>query len=136
VSAPSGLNIPEIRYADILLVAAEAKANVDGGTTSDPTAVDAYFEVRHRAMPTEPKPASITVDQVLMERFWEMQYEYVIWFDMIRTRKTFDDVNKQIVPLIGHQATMHPRPFKESDLLLLLPFQEKQKNPKLNDPAE
>src|SRR5690606_27457881 len=35
VTAPSGLNIPQLRYADILLVAAEAKANVDGGTTSD-----------------------------------------------------------------------------------------------------
>ncbi len=136
VTAPSGLNIPEIRYADILLLAAEAKANVDGGSTSDATAVDAYYAVRNRAHPAEPKPGSVTTDQVLMERFWEMQYEYVIWFDMLRTRKTFDVINKQMVPVIGHHATMHPRAFTEDDLLLPLPFQEKQKNPKLLDPAE
>ena len=73
---------------------------------------------------------------VLKERFWEMAYEYQIWHDMLRTRKTFDVTTKQIVPLIGHKATMHPRAFQESDLLLNLPFNETLKNPKLLEPAQ
>ena len=44
----SGANIPVYRYADVLLMCAEAKATLDGGSTSDATAVDAYFQVRHR----------------------------------------------------------------------------------------
>ena len=43
----SGANIPVYRYADVLLMCAEAKATLDGGSTSDATAVDAYFQVQH-----------------------------------------------------------------------------------------
>ena len=71
----SGANIPVYRYADVLLMCAEAKATLDGGSTSDATAVDAYFQVRHRALPDEARPTSITVDQVLKERAWELCYE-------------------------------------------------------------
>lgn len=136
LAPPSGLNIPQLRYADILLVASEAKANVDGGATSDAVAVKAYYDVRKRAHPSEAMPASITIDQVLKERFWEMAFEYQIWHDMLRTRKTFDVTTKQIVPLTGHKATMHPRAFQESDFLLKLPFNETLKNPKLLEPAQ
>ena len=65
-----------------------------------------------------------------------MAYEYQIWHDMLRTRKTLDVITKQIVPLIGYKATMHPRAFQESDLLLMLPFNETLKNPKLLEPAQ
>ena len=67
----SGANIPVYRYADVLLMCAEAKATLDGGSTSDAIAVDAYFQVRHRALPNEARPTSITVDQVLKERAWD-----------------------------------------------------------------
>ena len=40
----SGANIPVYRYADVLLMCAEAKATLDGGSTSDAIAVDAYFQ--------------------------------------------------------------------------------------------
>lgn len=133
---PSGANIPRLRYADVLLICAEAKAVADGGTTADAVALDAYYQVRRRAFPDEAKPASITVNQVLKERFWELSFEYQIWFDMIRTRKTLDVASRNIVNLLGHKATTHLREFRESDLLLPLPLTETQKNPKLNDPAE
>ncbi|RYD87560.1 MAG: RagB/SusD family nutrient uptake outer membrane protein, partial [Sphingobacteriales bacterium] len=90
VSGLSGQNIPLIRYADVLLIAAEAKANVDGGATSDGAALQAYYLVHHRGVPTAAQPASITVDDVLRERFWEFCFENQTWFDMVRTQKTMD----------------------------------------------
>ncbi len=135
-SPPSAAHIPRLRYADLLLLCAEAKANADGGSTGDAVAVNAYYEVRKRAFPGEARPASILVNQVLTERFYEMAFEYHLWFDMIRTRKTLDVTSKQIVDLIGHKATTHLRAFQESDLLLPLPLMETQRNSKLNEPAE
>jgi starch-binding outer membrane protein, SusD/RagB family len=137
VTPPSGANIPVFRYADVLLMCAEAKANVDGGSTSDPIAVDAYYQVRKRAFPNEAKPASISVDQVLKERIWELSFEYLItWFDLNRTRKTLDMQTYQMVNLLGHKATTHLRAFKESDLYIPLPFEQLNLNPKLSEPAQ
>ncbi|CAN5312660.1 RagB/SusD family nutrient uptake outer membrane protein [soil metagenome] len=134
---PSGANIPIFRYADVLLMCAEAKANVDGGTTSDPFAVDAYYQVRNRAFPEEAKSASITVEQVLKERIWELSFEYLItWFDLTRTGKTLDVESGEIVNLIGHKATTHLRAFRESDLYIPMPFEQLNLNPKLNEPAQ
>ncbi|MEX2595257.1 MAG: RagB/SusD family nutrient uptake outer membrane protein [Anditalea sp.] len=136
VSPPSGANIPVFRYADVLLMCAEAKANIDGGTTSDPIAVDAYYQVRNRAFPNLAKPASISVGDVLKERIWELSFEYLItWFDLQRTLKTLDVENGEIVDLIGHKATTHLRPFQESDLYLPMPTEQVNLNPKLNEPA-
>jgi hypothetical protein len=131
VSGRSGANIPLIRYADVLLLCAEAKAVVDGGTTSDIAAIDAYYDVRHRAFPAEAKPASITTDQVLKERFFELSYEFQSWYDMLRTRKALDVTTGTIVNLIGYQAPNHTRAFTESDLQFPIPLSETQKNPKL-----
>lgn len=137
-ASPSGANIPQIRYADVLLTNAEAKANADGGTTSDPVAVKAYFDVRNRAFPAEVQPASITVDDVLKERFWEQSFEYKIWFTQIRTRRTLDTGTSEIVDLIGYTPTNHVSrgPFIESNLLLPLPNDQILLNPMLEEPAQ
>ncbi|MEX2564897.1 MAG: RagB/SusD family nutrient uptake outer membrane protein [Cyclobacteriaceae bacterium] len=133
---PSGANIPIFRYADLLLICAEAKANVDGGATSDPTAIEAYFQVRNRAFPNEPISASISVDEILKERIWELSFEYLItWFDLQRTRKTLDVQSGEMVNLIGHQATTHLRAFAETDLLLPMPNEQVNLNPRLAEPA-
>lgn len=129
----SGANIPVYRYADVLLMCAEAKATLDGGSTSDAIAVDAYFQVRHRALPNEARPTSITVDQVLKERAWELCYEFTGWYDMLRTHRAFDPVSKQMVDLFGYQAVNHTYPFKESDLVFPVPLREKELNPLLGE---
>lgn len=126
-----GANIPLIRYADILLVCAEAKASLDGGTTSDQDAINAYFQVHNRAFPTATKPSSITFDGVFKERCWELCYESQTWYDMLRTRKAFDVVNNKLVDVVGYKAPDHSRAFKESDLLLPIPLTEIQLNPLL-----
>jgi hypothetical protein len=132
----SGQNMPVIRYADVELIAAEAKANIDGGTTTDATALSAYYDVRHRAFPSEAKPGSITVDQVLQERFWEFAYENITWFDMVRTRKAMAVPATTMVPLIGYKAPQHSRAFTEGDMVLPIPLTEIQNNPKITDPPQ
>lgn len=130
-SGKSGANFSLIRYADVLLDLAESKASLDGGTTSDPSAIHAYFAIHHRAFPAAKEPVSIRFDQVYKERFWETAFEFKTWFDMIRTRKAFDVKNNKIVDLIGYKAPTHIEPFKKSDLLFLIPYNEIQKNPHL-----
>lgn len=129
----SGKNYPLITYADVLLMLAEAKAQLDGGTTSDPDAVDAYYEVRNRALPDEPKPSSITVNDVLKERFWEIIFEGQTWYDMLRTRKAFNVTTGNIIDMIGYTTPLHPEghPFEEEDLLFPYPLREKRLNPNL-----
>ncbi len=127
----NGLNNPVIRYADVLLMCAEAKSMVDGGTTSDAAAVSAYFKVHNRAFPTATQPASITTDQVQMERYWELAYEFQTWFDMTRTRRAFDVANNKMVDLIGYKAPQHSKAFAESDLVIPIPLTEIQKDPNL-----
>jgi len=129
----SGANYPLIRYADVLLILAEAKAQMDGGSTNDVDAIDAYWAVRGRANPAEGKPALISANDVLKERFWELAFEGHTWFDMLRTRKAFNVITGQIVDLIGYEAPAHPEghKFEEDDLLFPYPLREKRLNPNL-----
>lgn len=127
----SGANFPLIRYADVLLLCAEAKSNLDGGVTSDAAAIDAYYAVRHRAFPTEAKPVTLTTDDILKERYWELCFEFQSWYDMLRTRKAFDVEHGVMTSLIGYKAPNHLRAFAEADLQFPLPLAEVQKNPDL-----
>ncbi|MGK9118920.1 RagB/SusD family nutrient uptake outer membrane protein [Olivibacter jilunii] len=127
----SGANFPLMRYADLLLLCAEAKTMIDGGSTSDVAAIDAYYAVRKRAFPTLQKPANITTDEVLKERYWELCFEFHTWFDMLRTRKAFDVENDRIVDLIGFKAPNHVNAFREADLFWPIPLSEIQANPNL-----
>lgn len=127
----SGANFPLIRYADVLLLCAEAKSQLDGGTTADAAAVDAWYAVHHRAFPAAPRPADISTEAVLKERYWEFCFEFQTWYDMLRTRKAFDVVNGRMTSLIGYKAPNHLRAFEETDLQLPLPLAEVQKNPDL-----
>ncbi|MDR1624358.1 MAG: RagB/SusD family nutrient uptake outer membrane protein [Tannerellaceae bacterium] len=130
-SGKSGANYSLLRYADVLLMMAEAKAQVDGGTTTDADAIDAYFEVRHRALPSESKPASITVNDILKERFWEICFEGQTWYDMLRTRKALNVSTGQIVDMIGYQLPGHGSALDNADLLLPYPIREQRLNPNL-----
>jgi hypothetical protein len=130
-SGKSGANYSLLRYADVLLLMAEAKAQADGGTTSDADAVAAYFEVRHRAMPSESKPASINVNDILKERYWEICFEGQTWYDMLRTRKVLNVTTGLIVDMTGYQLPGHGAAFDNADLLLPYPIREQRLNPNL-----
>ena len=127
-----GLDYWVIRYADVLLTLAEAKVQADGGSTSDQAAVDAYWQVRSRAVTGEEQPSILHFDQVFKERVWELAFENITWFDMIRTQKAYNPVSDQVVNFIGHQAEGHSGyTFKESDIYLPYPVREKKYNPNL-----
>lgn len=128
LSGRSGANIWNLRYADVLLMYAEAMAMLDGGSTTNQDAIDAYYEVRKRAMPSEAKPNSITFDQIYKERTWEFCFESQAYFDMQRTRKIFDLENNIIVNIIGYTTPGRNRAFIESDLLLPIPYSETIQN--------
>ena len=130
-SGRSGANYWLLRYADVLLMLAEAKAQADGGSTNSSDAIDAYFAVRVRALPSETKPSSIGVNDILKERFWELCFEGQTWYDMLRTRKALHVNTIQIVDMVGYQTPGHSGPFKESDLLFPYPIREKRLNPNL-----
>lgn len=130
-SGKSGEDYPLLRYADVLLTLAEAKAMADGGTTSDASAIDAYYQVRHRAMPAEIKPSSISFEDVYKERFWEFCCESQSWYDMIRTRKAYKFEGDQIVNMVGYQAPNHDSAFTEADLLFPYPAHDRLLNDNL-----
>lgn len=131
VTGKSGTNFTLLRYADVLLMMAEAKAQADGGTTTDADAIAAYYAIRKRAFPQEVKPTSITVDKILQERFWELAFENQTWYDMVRTRRALHAVTGQMVNMIGYQTPSHIAPFTEASLLLPYPISEKRLNPNL-----
>ena len=83
----SGSNIPVLRYADILLIAAEAEARQSGATI---TAYGYINQVRTRAgLPdlTGGLGQEAFVDSVLQERSWELFAEADRWYDLTRTEK-------------------------------------------------
>jgi hypothetical protein len=127
----TGQNFPYLRYADLLLLCAEARASLDGGTTTNAIAIDAWQQVHQRAFPGSVKPAQLGINEILKERFWELCFEWQTWYDMLRTRKALNTASGQIVDLIGYQAPNHVKPFAEKDLLLPIPLSEVQKNPLL-----
>ena len=83
------------RYAEVLLIYAEAKA-ASGGV--DASALDALNQVKRRAAGLDPNTADATVDSasatisdILDEKGWELAAEDKRWFDLIRT-ETLQDV--------------------------------------------
>ena len=130
-----GLDYILIRYADILLVMAEAKVMADGGTTTDADAIAAFQQVHGRAFAGAAAPASLDFDTVYKERVWELCYENQTWFDMLRTRKAYDPVNKTVVNFLGYTAPGHAHvgsgAFTTTDIYLPYPVREKRLNPNL-----
>ena len=125
----SDVAIPLLRYSDILLVMAEAKCA--GGTTTDPDAIQAYYDVRSRYFPMA-MPSSISFNDVYLERTWELCFEDQAWFDMIRTRKAMNATGN-VVDMIGFTPFEHPGvAFTEDCLLFPYPVAEKRLNANLS----
>jgi hypothetical protein len=132
-SGRSGANVWNIRYADVLLILAEAKTMLDGGSTADQAAIDAWYLVRKRAFASETKPSSISFDDVYKERTWEFCFEFTAWYDIMRTRKIFDYETGRVTDVIGYTSPGRSRAFTENDLLFPIPYLETVNNPLLNE---
>lgn len=132
----SGLNYPLLRYADVLLIYAEAQ-NESGGPNAD--AYAALKSIRDRAGLTTPDIATYTQatfrTAVWEERWHELSYEGITWFDMIRLEKVYDVDSKTFVDFDG--ATINGATLESKHLLLPLPAADFRNNPNLkpNNPG-
>jgi hypothetical protein len=119
--ANSGINIPIIRFAEVLLFYAEAVNETQGPVSEAYVAIDS---VRHRAgLPGLTK--GLTQDQfrdsLYFERRLEFVYEQIRWFDLIRTKRLVSEVGK-----LGDKANV-----SEKNYLLPVPASELSVNPNL-----
>lgn len=109
----SPLNFPVMRYAEVLLILAEAEGNTQTG-------VDAINQVRRRAGLTD-----LTVntpnftDAVIKERRYELAFENDRWFDLKRTGK------------LTTLPTLLAKGVKAINVVLPIPQSERDANPNL-----
>ncbi|MDR0814794.1 MAG: RagB/SusD family nutrient uptake outer membrane protein [Bacteroidales bacterium] len=80
----NGLSTHLLRLADVYLICAEASALLNGGTTTDAKALEAFNKVFLRAIPAELPKTSITWEQIWKERRLELACEGDRWYDYVR----------------------------------------------------
>ena len=108
---------PVIRYADILLMYAEALNNVNNGPNA--AAYDAVNQVRARAG-VGPLPAGLGQaafsDALLQERAWELCFEGHRWFDLRRFDQLVPVMNAYGQPIQAPKHLLFPIPQRELDV--------------------
>lgn len=141
-AAFTSINTYLLRYADILLIYAEAILG-NAGSTSDSKALNAFNEVRHRAgFQVSEDKTSLNMDMILHERRVEFAFEGDYWFDI--QRMGFDKAKV----IIGAQdrGTYSSKGTHDTDefyvvlerpeqLFLPIPTVEMLSNPELSKPA-
>jgi len=130
----SSLNWPQIRYAQVLLTYAEAQNEVGNGPNA--AAYNALKSIRDRAGLVTPAMGTYTKasfqEAVWRERWHELCYENITWFDMIRTKKAYREATNSFVNFVGHVfADNSNATLAEKHLLFPLPTAEMQNNPNL-----
>lgn len=106
------INTTIIRFADVLLCYAEAEMGRNGGA-ANLEAVEAVNAIRTRArgidIPEEATPdfknftvSDLTTDAVLEERLFELCFENVRWFDLVRTGMLIEKYHEPVI--VGNYA--------------------------------
>ncbi|WP_111445327.1 RagB/SusD family nutrient uptake outer membrane protein [Breznakibacter xylanolyticus] len=72
-----------LRLSDVYLIYVEAMIGNNGSTTNQ-SAIDAFYAVRHRARSGYTKPTSVTWEDVWKERRLELACEGDRWYDFVR----------------------------------------------------
>jgi starch-binding outer membrane protein, SusD/RagB family len=114
---------PISRYAEILLIYAEASVKADGVVSAE--ALEAVNKIRRRAGGYNPSvyadlPSSISTgdffEAVIAERSYELAFECHRWFDLLRLDRIWE-VNKDVFPNMPRNYKYLPKPATEMDLL-------------------
>ena len=128
-TASSDLNWDLIRYAEVLLIYAEAANEVSGPTTETYAAIN---EIRGRAELAELSGLSQEQfrEAVWKEKWHELSYENVTWFDMVRLRKAFNVTTGNFDDFVGHEFVYGPT-LTERELLFPIPTDELRNNENL-----
>jgi hypothetical protein len=130
----TGINTMMLRYADILLIYAEAVLGIQA-STSEASALAAFNKVRRRAGLLE--KTSITKEDILKERRVEFAFEGDYWFDIKRQGYA---KAKQIIEAQNRGTYTTPNYVKVSwtkdeDMDLPVPAGEILQDPELAKPA-
>lgn len=125
----SDLNWPIFRFAEVLLIFAEASNEANGPNEE---AYDAVNLVRERAELSMLSGLSQSQlrEAVWREKFYELSFENKTWFDMVRIRKGFNVTTREFEDYVGHQFVYGPT-LKERELLFPIPTAEIRNNAKL-----
>jgi hypothetical protein len=108
------LNFTVIRYADVVLMYAEACYKVNSNT-ADAETVRCMNLIRDRARGT-------TLHNILNERKLELCFESIRWFDLARTGKLIEIFNNPATSSTGQQQ----RPLLTDEKCYLLPIPQNQ----------
>jgi hypothetical protein len=131
-TAQDNLNVPMIRYAEVLLIFAEASNEVNGPTQD---ALDAVKMIRDRAGLVTPDLGTLNDASfqklVWTERWHELCYEGITWFDMVRLEKGFVESTNEFDDFVGHVNLNSNQALQERHLLFPIPIQELLNNPNL-----
>lgn len=134
------------RFAEVLLIAAEAIAQSEGVTAE---AVKYLTDVRARAYTDTPRSEIETylsglsketfIEEVWVERMRELVYEFRTYDDIQRTRKypVTDETNPGKATFVDFVGATNPwgQTFKEAHLLFPISANEIQRNPNLTQNA-
>lgn len=122
----SGKNWPQMRFAELLLIYAEAINETSGPVVE---ALEAVNRVRRRA--DLPDLTGLNRDElreeIWKEKWFELCYEGKVWFDMVRIRKAFNLKSKNFEDYVGH-TFVHGPTLRERELLYPIPSQEIRNN--------
>lgn len=132
-TAKDNLNVPIFRYAEVLLIYAEAQNETNSGPNQ--LAVDALKRIRDRAqLPTltlgEFNQTSFR-EVVWKERWHELAFEMKIWFDMVRLRKVYNTATDSFDDFNGHVNLNSNQALQQKHLLFPIPGPELINNPNL-----
>ncbi|MDB5258515.1 MAG: carbohydrate-binding protein SusD [Chitinophagaceae bacterium] len=130
----SAANVPIIRYSEVLLIAAEAENEANGGPTGP--AYTYVNQVRQRAGIPDLTPGldvNQFRDSVYLERRLELVWEWQRWFDLVREKGNpstgfIDGTGGLLLPslqLVGKNSV------STKHYLYPIPLQEIQLNPRL-----
>jgi starch-binding outer membrane protein, SusD/RagB family len=126
------LNVPLIRFAEVLLIFAEARNEVGG---PDQASYEALKRIRDRAQLNTPALGTYTPvsfrEAVWKERWHELCFEGITWFDMVRLRKVFNEKTKGFDNFVGHINNSSNQALQAKHLLFPLGLQEMNNNPNL-----
>ncbi|MGD1889935.1 MAG: RagB/SusD family nutrient uptake outer membrane protein [Cyclobacteriaceae bacterium] len=121
------------RYAEVLLIYAEAQARVGANASS----IEALNQVRRRAagLPFDMPDASVdiasaTVNEIIDEKGWELAGEYKRWFDLVRSERV-EEITAKRSP--DEQVDLAAMPTKDQ-YIAPIPFQAVTSSSLLQNP--
>ncbi len=114
--------LPILRYADVLLIYAEAANMAEKGPSA--AALEAINKVRRRAIKLAPNAPDVSVDltsmskddfndSVLAERNWELAFENNRWFDVVRKNKVIELYQQKYPEYVTENTRLLPKPASE-----------------------